>query len=116
MDRVTLLPDGHASLAEQARHIPIHIREAVGWVENNAAREGGLKAASAAGYGRDQNLAKILVATVLQVGFIPATFAGDVAPEWQSAYQGRIGAHISQRDQLVQQLLQPWLRGVYQAT
>ena len=88
----------------------------VGWVEHNAAREGGLKATSAAGYGRYQNLAKILVATVLQVGFIPATFAGDVASEWQSAYQGHVGAHISQRDQLVQQLLQPGLRGGYQAT
>ena len=84
---VTLLPDGQASSAKQARHIPIHIRKAVGWVEHSAAREGGLKAASAAGYGRDQYLAKILVTTVLQVGFIAATFARDVEPEWQSAYQ-----------------------------
>ena len=58
----------------------LNIRKAVGGVEHGAARESGLEAASAAGNGRDQNLAKVLGATVFQVGFLSAAFAGDVAP------------------------------------
>ena len=50
------------------------------------------------------------------MGVIPAAFAGDVAAEWQTAYQGRLAAGISQWGQLVQELLQSGNQGGYQAT
>ena len=66
-------------------HVPVSIREAVGRIEDDAAREGGLQPASAARYGRDEDLAIIFVLSVIQVGFVPAALAGNVPAEWQTA-------------------------------
>ena len=48
VDGVVLQPDGDASRADEAGHVPIPIREAVSWVEDDAPRKGCLQAASAA--------------------------------------------------------------------
>ena len=47
---------------------------------------------------------------------VPTAFTGDVAAEWQTAYQGCIAASLSQGGQLLQELLEPGLRGGYQVT
>ena len=52
---------------------------------------------------------------IFHMCFIPAALAGDVSAEWQTAYQGRITAIISQGGQLMQELLEYRLRGGYQA-
>ena len=66
-------------------HVPVSIREAVGRVEDDAAREGSLQTSSAARYGRNEVLAIIFVLSVIQVGFVPAALAGNVPAKWQTA-------------------------------
>ena len=97
-------------------HVPIPIREAVSWVEDDAPRKGCLQAASAARYGRAEDLAKILVSKILKIGFVIAAFSEDVAAKWQTAYKGRVATSLSQGGQLLQELLESRLRSGYQAT
>ena len=93
VDRVVLQPDGDASRADEAGHVPI--REAVSGVEDDTPRKGCLQAASAARYGRAEDLAKILVSAILQMGLVTAAFVGDVAAKGQTAYQGCVAISLS---------------------
>ena len=65
VDRVILLPYGHASRADQAGHVSICICKTIRRAEDNTARKGGLQTASATRYGRDKDLAEVFVITIL---------------------------------------------------
>ena len=95
VDRVVLQLDGDASRADEAGHVPIPIRKAVSGVEDDTPRKGCLQAALAARYGRAEDLAKILVSVILQMGLVTAAFAGDVAAKGQTAYQGCVATSLS---------------------
>ena len=101
VDRVLLLPDGDVSWADKAGHVPVSISKAVFQIKDDATREGGLRTASAACYGRNKDLAIIFVLSIFQVGFVPAELAGDVVAKWKTAYQGRGAASLMQGGQLL---------------
>ena len=110
MDGVVLRPYGNASRADEAGKVTIPIRKAVSGIEDDAPRKGCLQAASAARNGRAEDLAKILISTVLKMALVTAALSGDVAAKWQTAYQGRVATSLSQGGKLLQELLESRLR------